>query len=176
MNKMKKILMLCLTFIMVATTATAQDNLETNSTYTTGYIKAGKPYNFQTIDGVLFACIGNDPYTLVRYPAADERTSYVIPNYVTRIARGAFQGCKNLQELTIPSTVIYIGDNAFDDSSISSFKVEGADDTSAHTLNSSSTKASERYDLAGRSLSTSSKGVNIVRVNGNGVRKALVLQ
>lgn len=40
-------------------------------------------------------------------------TSYSIPDTVTQICGGAFYNCKNLNNVTIPSSVIYIGPEAF---------------------------------------------------------------
>lgn len=160
--------------VMAAVTVQAQDALETNNSYPTGYVVAGRPYSFCTIDGVLFSCVGSEPYMLVRFPAGDERTSYTIPNYVSRIARGAFQGCKNLRELTIPSTVIYIGDNAFDDSSIATFHVEGADDTAAKPQRTPRAQESARYDLAGRQLAAPAMGVNIVQMADGTAKKEMI--
>jgi len=152
----------------------AQDNIEMNSNFPTGYVRATMPYQFCTIDGVLFACyVNGEPFMLVRFPAGDDRQSYTIPNTVSRISRGAFQGCKNLRELVIPASVYYVGDNAFDDSSISSFRVEGAD-TSLSAPRKSAAHEKSRYDLAGRQLDAPSQGLNIVQMSDHSTVKTIV--
>ncbi|MBO5631625.1 MAG: leucine-rich repeat protein [Aeriscardovia sp.] len=172
---MNKNILLLYFLLSIASISSAQDMIETNSNLTTGYVKATIPYRICTIDGVLFACYSNgDPYVLIRYPIGDSRQQYTIPNTVNRIARGAFQGCKNLQILIIPQTVYYIGDNAFEDSSISSFKVEGADETSAHAPAKTSTREIARYNLAGRQITSPTPGVNIVHMSDNSYSKVYI--
>jgi len=52
---------------------------------------------------------------LVAYPAGRVGSSPVIPNSVTRISPGAFNGCTNLTSVTIPDSVTSIGQKAFMD-------------------------------------------------------------
>lgn len=65
---------------------------------------------FESIDGVLF---NRDGTVLVQYPAGKQRTSYDIPEGVTRIEEGAFYSCGDLTSVTIPGSVTSIGDYAF---------------------------------------------------------------
>lgn len=153
----------------------AQDNIEKTDSYPTGYIKAAYPYYYDTIDGVLYVFSGSSPHILVRFPVDDSRQTYTIPKYVTRIARGAFRGCKNLKELIIPTTVMYIGEDAFDDSGITSFTVSdkqsGAVSPSPDA--SKGTEGIQYFDLSGKALANPTPGVNIL-VNNGSATKVLV--
>lgn len=62
-------------------------------------------------DGVLFK---NDKTEIVRYPIGKTGTEYVIPNSVTKIGYGAFEGCSKLTSITIPSSVTIIDVAAFE--------------------------------------------------------------
>ena len=173
---MKKLLillpMICLSSLEMA----AQDNLEMKSEFPTGYVKATNPYEVRTIDGVLYACYSNGiPYVLVRYPAEAERQTFTIPSTIGRISRGAFQGCKNLKELEIPQSVYYIGDNAFENASISRFIVTGADDA-ASNISAAKATTSEMaiYDTAGRKIEKPKPGINIQQMADKSTRKILV--
>ena len=48
------------------------------------------------------------------FAECDKLKSVVIPEGVTRIAPNAFSSCANLETITLPSTLISIGDHAFD--------------------------------------------------------------
>lgn len=157
-----------LTFVMSLTISLgfAQANLETDSAFPTGYIKATSPYYYGTQDGVLYVFSGRDPFILVRYPEADTRQSFTIPNTVSRISRGAFKGCKNLEELIIPTSVFYIGDNAFDDSAITSFVVSGNDFGAVNAPVRESSGQNQYYDLSGKAISQPEEGISIVVSDG----------
>ena len=65
--------------------------------------------NYETLpDGSLFEI---KTKTLVEYPCGADKTSYVIPDKVERIASASFYGCKKLEKLTLPPSVRQIGDN-----------------------------------------------------------------
>lgn len=78
---------------------------------------------FYCVDGVLFLTseryysLGNPKRgeTLVKFPQNKQLNTYTVPNGVTNIAKGAFQGNNSLRTIRIPSSVYYIGDNAFAD-------------------------------------------------------------
>lgn len=142
----------------------AQESIETSSQYPTGYIKATNPYHFGTIDGVLYIITGNKPYTLVKYPPNDPRDSFVIPSTVTRIAKGAFKGSRNLKELILPETVYYIGENAFDDTEIEIFTVVNSN--GVFSLLDEGSDNPVFYNLAGIQMNTPVQGINIVTQNG----------
>ncbi|MFG6427982.1 hypothetical protein EEL33_10575 [Muribaculaceae bacterium Isolate-037 (Harlan)] len=151
----------------------AQANIEMTSNYPTGYIKSDQPYYLGSSDGVLFIYSGSQPLVLVKYPSCATREEYTIPESVTRISRSAFQGCKGLKTLIIPTSVVYIGDNAFDNAEIQSFIVAGNDHASNFLPSAYSSEAIGYYDLSGRKTSTPVSGINI-KVSEDGVSKVLV--
>ena len=66
---------------------------------------------FWSADGVLFANI--EVNFLVTYPAANERSTYTIPDGVEIIYPGAFAHSKNLKSVTISESVTAIYESAF---------------------------------------------------------------
>ena len=71
-------------------------------------VAAGNAY-FSSLDGVLF---DKEQVTLRAYPIG-RQGSYVIPDGVTDIGHGAFEGCSGLSSITIPGSVTNIGHSAF---------------------------------------------------------------
>ncbi|MBQ3149653.1 MAG: leucine-rich repeat protein [Clostridia bacterium] len=68
--------------------------------------------NYSSDDsGVLY---NKDKTVLIKYPAANTRTLYTIPNGVKVIGKDAFVGCANLSTVIIASTVITIETGAFE--------------------------------------------------------------
>ena len=65
--------------------------------------------NYASIDGVLYS---KDKKTLRVYPQG-KTGSFTIPNSVTSIGDGAFDGCEGLTSVTIPNSVTSIGEDAF---------------------------------------------------------------
>ena len=65
---------------------------------------------YSSQDGILFNI---DRTTLVRYPAAKTNVEYTVPDIVTEIQKGAFQGSKYLQRIIVPNSVTSIGGGAF---------------------------------------------------------------
>ena len=61
-------------------------------------------------NGVLFS---HDKTRLVQYPADKPETSYIIPEGVATITNGAFESCKKLMTVSIPSSMTTIEDRAF---------------------------------------------------------------
>jgi len=80
-------------------------------------VAAGNQH-FRAVSGVLYNFAQTE---LIRYPQARAGASFAIPNSVTHIASGAFNGTINLTQLNINSTsrVIALGNNAFVGSSVS---------------------------------------------------------
>ena len=70
------------------------------------------PYNdyYQSIEGNLYT---KDGKTLIQYAIGKESTSFTIPDFVTSIDAGAFEGCTSLTSITIPISVTSIGYGAF---------------------------------------------------------------
>ncbi len=66
--------------------------------------------NYTSTDGVLF---NKAKTTLIQYPGGKSGDSYVIPDEVKSVGRGAFTNCENLKSITIPDSVTSIGDTAF---------------------------------------------------------------
>ena len=66
--------------------------------------------SYQSIEGILFS---KDGTLLHTYPTGKPDTSYIIPDSVSSIAGGAFEGCTKLTEIIIPDSVTSIGDSAF---------------------------------------------------------------
>ena len=66
--------------------------------------------SYQSIEGILFS---KDGTLLHTYPKGKPDTSYIIPDSVSSIAGGAFEGCTKLTEIIIPDSVTSIGDSAF---------------------------------------------------------------
>ena len=166
---MRKVLFLLLA-LMMSTAINAQE-IEKTDKFTSGYINGTYMNKYKTIDGVLYAVgyEGTKDWILVRYPAGSRQTVYNVHPNCRRIARGAFQGAAYLQELYLPETVSFIGENAFEGctslkgiyygesapAAVKSVEAKG---------NDSSDDAVEvaRYNLAGRPCSPNEKGVQII--------------
>ena len=71
--------------------------------------------HFKTIDGILFS---NDLKILIKYPSSRGDFDYEIPESVTNIANGAFYNCSSLRNISFPSKLKHIGDNAFMDAAV----------------------------------------------------------
>lgn len=57
---------------------------------------------YSSVDGVLF---NKDKSELLAYPIGNKRSSYTIPDGVTKIDKKAFYGCRYIETLTIPASV-----------------------------------------------------------------------
>ena len=64
------------------------------------------------VDGVLYLAVPGG-YSLASYPAAKESTELTVMEGTVRIDTGAVMNAKNLQKVTLPSTLKAIGDYAF---------------------------------------------------------------
>lgn len=117
---MKRILLF---FLLLAASVGAFAQSENDIT-DKGYISrngSGFSNHYESIEGVLYLIYqyydntDSSPYILVKFPQDKNVSTYTVPDKTCIIAKGAFQGNKYLQTIRIPSTVYYIGDNAFDD-------------------------------------------------------------
>ena len=106
---MKKIIVLSF-FIASGISAYAQ---HADAVSDKGYLEA--THSVFSDDGVLFTNKKGYLLTLVKYPQNKSSNSYTIPEGVYCIAKGAFQGNKTIRTIRIPSSVRFIGDNAFAD-------------------------------------------------------------
>ena len=66
--------------------------------------------NFSSLNGVLYS---KKQDTLIIYPAAKTDAAYIIPSCVTSVAMYAFSENPYLETLTIPNSLIKVGDSAF---------------------------------------------------------------
>ncbi|MGN0655852.1 MAG: leucine-rich repeat domain-containing protein, partial [Ruminiclostridium sp.] len=66
--------------------------------------------NYISTDGILF---NKAKTTLIQYPGGKSGDSYVIPDEVKSVGRGAFTNCENLKSITIPDSITSIGEKAF---------------------------------------------------------------
>ena len=66
--------------------------------------------NYASVNGVLFNA---EKAVLLTYPASKTGANYTIPDSVTLIEAGAFEGCRSLTSITIPDSVSSIEDLAF---------------------------------------------------------------
>ena len=66
--------------------------------------------NYASVNGVLFNA---EKAVLLTYPASKTGANYTIPDSVTLIEAGAFQGCRGLTSITIPDSVSSIEDLTF---------------------------------------------------------------
>ncbi len=80
---------------------------------------------FTSVYGVLYSKTMD---ALYRYPIAKVNEEYTVPNSVKTISSSAFAGCKALDKLVIPNSVVRIFWGAFRDSSIKEIYFEGTED------------------------------------------------
>lgn len=67
-------------------------------------------YFYMTIDGNVYT---SDGKTLVQYAVGKSETDFVLPNGVEKIETSAFDGCSNLQSITLSESLFAIGDDVF---------------------------------------------------------------
>ena len=145
--------------------------IETIDKFASGYINGTYMNKYKTIDGVLYAVgyEGTKDWILVKYPAGNRNTIYHVHPNCRRIARGAFEGASYLQEIYLPETVSFIGDDAFSGCiSLQGFYYEGNDVSTGSDINVNTreyegkVKEVARYNLSGRPCMIHDKGVQIV--------------
>ena len=61
-------------------------------------------------DGILFSKDGSKIYA---YPTGKDGETYVFPNSVKEIGTSAFYSCRNLKNISVPSTIEEVGERAF---------------------------------------------------------------
>jgi len=173
--------------MLLATAATANaQSLETSTAFPTGYMETSyfdEANTVKSIDGVLYMLYDDIPIVLVKYPPMNPREEYEIPSTVRRINNNAFQGTKYLKTLKMHNTVTYnrnvklaIGETAFNDSSIENFVVieNDAPVNAAHNEQYAQPRTETgRYDLTGRTVDDSHKGVQIVTYSDKTAQKVM---
>ena len=166
---MRYCLLLLLVFAM-SHRGNAQE-IETTDKFASGYINSTYVNKFKTIDGVLYAVgyEGTKDWILVRYPAGSRNTIYHVHPNCRRIARGAFEGAAYLQEIYLPETVSFIGDDAFAGCISLQGIYFGENETSTvrgvnadHRTNDGETEEVARYNLSGYPCTANDKGVQII--------------
>ena len=145
--------------------------IETIDKFTSGYINGTYMNKFKSIDGVLYAVgyEGTKDWILVRYPAGSRNTVYHVHSNCRRIAKGAFEGASYLQEIYLPETVSFIGENAFSGCiSLQSIYYEGNDVSAVRGITANAKEHNgeveevARYNLSGRLCIANDKGVQII--------------
>ncbi len=71
-------------------------------------------------NGALF---NKDKTTLIKYPKGNNADSYEIPTSVTSICEKAFADCEDLETVTLPDNVTSIGDDAFNNTALTSIEI-----------------------------------------------------
>ena len=164
---MMRIMFLLLTLLM--STAIKAQEIEKVEKFTSGYINGTYMNKYKTIDGVLYA-VGyaeTKDWILVRYPAGSRSTTYTVHPNCRRIARGAFEGAAYLQEIFLPETVSFIGEDAFAGCTSLQGIYYGESTTSAvrtveRDYSNGDVDEVARYDLSGRPCRPNEKGVQII--------------
>ena len=67
----------------------------------------------QVIGGALYKTLPNGTLCLVSYPAASDAKTFTVADGTVRISAQAFRGSENLEAVTLPDTLLAIGDKAF---------------------------------------------------------------
>ena len=164
---MRKVLFLL--FALMVSTAVKAQEIEKVDKFTSGYINGTYMNKYKTIDGVLYAVgyEGTKDWILVRYPAGSRNTTYTVHPNCRRVARGAFEGAAYLQEIYLPETVSFIGEDAFQGCTSLQGIFYGENTPSA--VKSIGNDGSDldveevaRYNLSGRPCTPADKGVQII--------------
>lgn len=170
---MKPLFPLLFAFAALApSTAAAQDIETINQGAPSGYVKGAGSYSgpfFVSRDGVLYASNAwEEAKILVKYPASKPETTYTIDPDCTRIARGAFEGARNLQVINIPSRCVAIGEGAFDGcTALRAINYGTAGTPTAAPAPTAADAAAAhrevaRYNLAGQPVGPAEKGLQII--------------
>ena len=161
---------LLLLVFMTSLIGKAQE-IETIDKFASGYINGTYMNKYKTIDGVLYAVgyEGTKDWILVRYPAGSRNTVYYVHPNCRRIARGAFEGASFLQEIYLPETVSFIGEDAFAGCISLQGIYFGENDASSVRSANANRRGKDgevaevaRYNLSGYPCNPYDKGVQIV--------------
>ncbi len=83
----------------------------------------GTNTTYTAVDGVLF---NKEKTTLILYPAGKADEKYSIPDTVTTVNAGAFEICRNLKTIVIPSSVTTVNNQSFNCVNLESFSVSSS--------------------------------------------------
>lgn len=149
-----------------------------------GYLDnhANSNYPLYCEDGVLFMKGERSDYypssLLIKYPQSKDNSSYTVPDWVSCIAKGAFQGNKYIERIRIPSSVHYIGENAFADcTSLKSIEVyESTSGVRAMENDESHSQVNEvgRYNIQGVKIEEGKDGQVQIILYSDGTAKKVI--
>ena len=88
-------------------------------------VSENSPY-LSVDDGILYS---KDKSVLYMYPSGRENVEFTVPDFVSSIAKGAFENALYLKKITIPDTVLDIRSQAFRDSVLEEISLENAVET-----------------------------------------------
>jgi hypothetical protein len=171
-------------FVIAISLMGKAQEIETTDKFASGYINGTYMNKYKTIDGVLYAVgyEGTKDWILVRYPAGSRNTIYHVHPNCRRIARGAFEGASYLQEIYLPETVSFIGDDAFSGClSLQGIYYEGNDVSTVRGVNTNTKEYNgdveevARFNLSGRPCMPNDKGVQII-VYSNFSTKTIIVE
>ncbi len=75
-------------------------------------------------NGVLYRNVTDKTYELVNYPSSGKAVEYVVKAGTVRVEAYAFAGAKLLQKVTLPYSVVTLGNGAFYDSTVQTYVFE----------------------------------------------------
>ena len=158
-------------FVIAMSLKGKAQEIETIDKFASGYINGTYMNKFKSIDGVLYAVgyEGTKDWILVKYPAGSRNTIYHVHPNCRRIARGAFEGASYLQEIYLPETVSFIGEDAFSGCiSLQGIYYVGNDVSAVRGITANAKEQNgeveevARYNLSGRLCTANDKGVQII--------------
>lgn len=119
--KLKKVLLSAVAVIAVCGVAVTSLKFESTEKYSKVNIETRAQGDSTKTNGLLFTELEDGTYEVSRdYTAEKPKGKLVIPasvngTSVTRIADGAFSGCKDITEVLLPESITSVGANAFTD-------------------------------------------------------------
>lgn len=178
---MKKIFL----FLLLLTASVGAFAQSENDITDKGYVSrngSGFSNHYESIEGVLFVIYQYyydtepSPYILVKFPQDKNVTTYTVPDKTSIIAKGAFQGNKYIQTIRIPSSVYYIGDNAFEDcANLKSIEVYNSSSSIKTVEEDRDVEKTElgRYNINGVKVEETDDGVQIILYSDGTADKVL---
>ncbi len=109
-----------LTSLTIPSSVTSIHDSTFYSSYLTTLVVSSDNATYKSVGNVLFSKDGKRILTYLPHLTA---TSYSVPDGVEEISRNCFSYCANLQQITLPNSLLYIGDYAFTKSNITSITI-----------------------------------------------------